>query len=74
MKPAQLTQVIVDKIPSMRKSEAKVANLVLQNPLAMVEKRIVDIAEDADVSEPTVVRFCRAIGCKGFQDLSLIHI
>ena len=30
MKPAQLTQVIVDKIPSMRKSEAKVANLVLQ--------------------------------------------
>ena len=71
MKPAQLTQVIADKIPSMRKSEAKVANLVLQNPLAMVEKRIVDIAEDADVSEPTVVRFCRAIGCKGFQDFKL---
>ena len=71
MKPAQLTQVIVDKIPNMRKSEAKVANLVLQNPLAMVEKRIVDIAEDADVSEPTVVRFCRAIGCKGFQDFKL---
>ena len=71
MKPAQLTQVIVDKIPNMRKSEAKVANLVLQNPLAMVEKRIVDIAEDADVSEPIVVRFCRAIGCKGFQDFKL---
>jgi len=71
MKPAQLTQVIADKIPSMRKSEAKVANLVLQNPLAMVEKRIVDIAEDADVSEPTVVRFCRAVGCKGFQDFKL---
>ena len=27
--------------------------------------------EDADVSEPTVVRFCRAIGCKGFQDFKL---
>ena len=37
----------------------------------MVEKRIVDIAEDADVSEPTVVRFCRAVGCKGFQDFKL---
>ena len=71
MKTAQITQLISDRIPEMRKSEVKVANLVLDDPFAMVEKRIVDIAEDAQVSEPTVVRFCRAIGCKGFQDFKL---
>jgi RpiR family carbohydrate utilization transcriptional regulator len=33
--------------------------------------RIVDLAQHAEVSEPTVVRFCRAVGCNGFQDFKL---
>ena len=33
--------------------------------------RIVDLAAAAAVSEPTVVRFCRAIGCNGFQAFKL---
>jgi len=33
--------------------------------------RIVDLATEAKVSEPTVVRFCRALGCNGFQDFKL---
>ena len=33
--------------------------------------RIVDLAQQAGVSEPTVVRFCRAVGCRGFQDFKL---
>lgn len=30
-----------------------------------------DLSEAVGVSEPTIVRFCRAIGCSGFQDLKL---
>src|SRR5690554_2560595 len=30
-----------------------------------------DLAREVGVSEPTIVRFCRAIGCSGFQDLKL---
>src|SRR5690554_7360591 len=30
-----------------------------------------DVAQAVGVSEPTIVRFCRAIGCQGFQDLKL---
>ncbi len=30
-----------------------------------------DIAKRADVSEPTVTRFCRAIGCEGVRDFKL---
>src|SRR5699024_10872530 len=30
-----------------------------------------DLAAAVGVSEPTIVRFCRAVGCQGFQDLKL---
>ena len=71
MKPAELTQTISDALSRLRKSELKVADFVLKNPLAVIRMRIVDLAEKAGVSEPTVVRFCRAVGCTGFQDFKL---
>ncbi len=71
MKPAQLTQSINDALLQLRKSERKVADFVLNNPLDVIHMRIVDLAEEAEVSEPTVVRFCRAVGCEGFQDFKL---
>ena len=55
----------------MRKSERKVAELVLNQPELVIHMRIVDLAAKAQVSEPTVVRFCRAIGCAGFQAFKL---
>ncbi len=71
MKPAELTQRISDTLDIMRKSERKVAHYVLGNPADIIHMRIVDLASEAQVSEPTVVRFCRAIGCDGFQDFKL---
>jgi RpiR family carbohydrate utilization transcriptional regulator len=71
MKPAQLTQSINDALLRLRKSERKVADFVLKNPLNVIHMRIVDLAKEAEVSEPTVVRFCRAVGCEGFQDFKL---
>ncbi len=71
MKPAEVTQKISDTIDAMRKSERKVAEYVLTNPADIIHMRIVDLATRAEVSEPTVVRFCRAIGCEGFQDFKL---
>lgn len=71
MKPAELTQKISNAMTEMRKSERKVAEYVLKNPADIIHMRIVDLATQADVSEPTVVRFCRAIGCDGFQEFKL---
>lgn len=71
MKPAQLTQTISDTLVHLRKSELKVADFVLKHPLEVIRMRIVDLAGQAGVSEPTVVRFCRAVGCTGFQDFKL---
>ena len=71
MKPAELIQVIGDALPSMRRSERKVAEYVLSRPAEVIRMRIVDLADHAEVSEPTVIRFCRAVGCNGFLDFKL---
>lgn len=71
MKPAAVTQRISEAMQSMRKSERKVADFVLARTSDVIHMRIVDLASQAEVSEPTVVRFCRAIGCEGFQGFKL---
>lgn len=60
-----------NQLHTFRRSEQKVGNYVLQNPNEVIHMRIVDLATEAHVSEPTVVRFCRALGCDGFQDFKL---
>jgi RpiR family transcriptional regulator, carbohydrate utilization regulator len=71
MKPAELTRKISKAKATMRKSERKVAEYVLNHSQEVINLRIVDLAAKAEVSEPTVVRFCRAIGCDGFQEFKL---
>jgi RpiR family carbohydrate utilization transcriptional regulator len=55
----------------LRKSEAKVASFVLENANDVINMRIVDLAASTEVSEPTVIRFCRAIGYNGFKAFKL---
>lgn len=55
----------------LRKSEQKVADVVLADPDACVQASIQVLAQRALVSEPTVIRFCRALGCVGFQQFKL---
>ena len=45
MKPAELTQTISDTLAKLRKSERKVAELVLKDPLSVINMRIVDLAK-----------------------------
>jgi RpiR family carbohydrate utilization transcriptional regulator len=54
-----------------RKSEAKVATAILSDPEAAVSSSIARLAKAADVSEPSVNRFCTNLGCKGFPDFKI---
>lgn len=56
---------------SLSKSERKVADVVLAQPNLITNMSMADIAMRAGVSEATVVRFCRAVGCTGFQTLKI---
>jgi len=55
----------------LRSSEKKVAAYVLKNPETVTTLSITDLAEEVGTSEPTVIRFCRKLGLKGFMDLKL---
>ncbi|WP_210397204.1 transcriptional regulator HexR [Motiliproteus sediminis] len=71
MNTPNLLKAISDALPTLRKSEQKVADFVLAQPHDVIHMRIVDLASEAQVSEPTVVRFCRALEYDGFQDFKL---
>ena len=55
----------------MTRAEKKVARVVLASPYKILRKSIGLLANEAGVSEPTVMRFCRALNCGGFQDFKL---
>jgi glucokinase len=56
---------------SLSKAELRVADYVLAHPHAVVSDPITDIARAAEVSQPTVIRFCRSLGCEGLSDFKL---
>ncbi|MDO8306187.1 MurR/RpiR family transcriptional regulator [Herminiimonas sp.] len=62
-----LLDAIRTQYDSLSKSEKKVALAVLEQPELAIAENITALAKKAEVSEPTVVRFCRAIGFDGWH-------
>jgi glucokinase len=56
---------------SFSPAEQKVASLILAHPRAVMNEPISEIARRAEVSQPTVIRFCRSLGCQGLADFKL---
>src|SRR3954463_7541104 len=56
-------------IESMSRSDLKIAKLILKSPNEFVRSSVRSVATDLGLSEPTVLRFCRTVGCEGFKDL-----
>lgn len=61
--------------PTLPTAAQLVAEYILQNPEAVVRQSVTEVADGAGVSDGTVVRLCKQLGVKGFQDLkiSLAH-
>lgn len=58
-------------LDDLRESEKKVAQHVLEAPEKVIYQSISELAENAGTSEPTVLRFCRALGFRGYHDLKI---
>ena len=56
---------------SLSPAEQRVADHVLSHPRSALNDPIAQLARAADVSQPTVIRFCRSLGCKGLSDFKL---
>lgn len=66
---------ILDEVRRLRgelkRSEGQIADLVLSDPRRVLDLNVTSLAQAAEVSEATVVRFCRSVGCGGFPDFKL---
>lgn len=69
--PPDVIARIKDRYGSLSPAEQAVADSVLADVRATVEESNAAIAARAGVSEPTVTRFCRSIGCAGVRDFKL---
>jgi len=58
---------IADSMSDLRKSERRVADLILSDPEAALNMSIAKLSAAAGVSDPTVMRFCAALGYNGYQ-------
>ncbi|NLR75548.1 MULTISPECIES: transcriptional regulator HexR [Leeia] len=56
------------QLDTLPKAERLVAEQVLTQPRWAVEAPVAEIARLARVSQPTVIRFCRSLGCDGLSD------
>jgi len=58
-------------VATLSPAERRVANFVLDNPRTALNDPIALIAHGAEVSQPTVIRFCRSLGFQGLADFKL---
>ena len=68
----ELLDTIRKTLPKMSKADKKIARFLLNNPEKFINANVKTVARGADVSEATVVRFGRNLGCEGFKDLKIL--
>ena len=66
-----LLETITQHLPHLRRSDRKVAELALRDPDFVISGTMAAVASAAGVSDPTVMRFCAAVGCESFQSFKL---
>ena len=71
MHSQNLINVITDALPNLNKSESKVAQVILSDPDAATSSSIASLARKAEVSEPSVNRFCKRFNAAGFPDFKI---
>ena len=62
---------ITRAIPDLSRAEKRVAIWVLEHPKQATSATLAHIANECGTSEPTVLRFCRRMGLRGFRELGV---
>ena len=67
----KLLRQIKNSLSDLRKSEQKVGEFILSDPKSVITMKTAEASAAIGISEPTLIRFCKAIGFTGFQDLKI---
>jgi DNA-binding MurR/RpiR family transcriptional regulator len=57
--------------PELRPSERKLADYILAAPREVLDLAMTELSTRAGVSQPTIARFCQALGCSGFREFKI---
>lgn len=68
---ADMISQMRELLESLKPAEARVAQAILSDPEFALHASTAILADRAEVSEPTVTRFCRTLGCAGVRDFKL---
>lgn len=66
-----MLNAINQRLSTLTPAEQRVGQWVRDNPEASLHIALASLASHANVSEPTVVRFCRSMDCSGFREFKL---
>lgn len=58
-------------LPHLSRSERQVAEWIVAHPKETVQATLAHVAYECGTSEPTVIRFCRRVGLRGFRELGI---
>ena len=58
--------------PTLRPAEKRLADVILHNPEKVVHLSITELACRANVSDTTIVKFCKRLGYKGYQEFKIL--
>ena len=64
----KLLRLIEKNFSDLRKSEKKVANFAIEHSNELSQLKMAEAAEAIGVSEPSINRFCKALGFSGFSE------
>lgn len=68
LKPGKILVTLGAMQSSLSRTSQRIAQYILQNPQQITSLAIAGLAQEAQVGEASVVRFCRLLGYRGFQD------
>lgn len=71
VKENNLMNTVNSLYPALHDAEKKVAEFVIKEYFNVIDMSVAELAEQCNVSEATVVRFCKRIGLKGFHHFKI---
>jgi RpiR family carbohydrate utilization transcriptional regulator len=69
--PTKLLRKIKNTLPELRKSEKIVAEYILKDPKSVISLKTAEASSLMGISEPTLIRFCKAMGFSGYQEMKI---
>ncbi|MFF1876846.1 MurR/RpiR family transcriptional regulator [Leifsonia sp. NPDC058230] len=68
---ADVLSAVRQALPRLSAAEARVARVIMDDPVRVVDLTITELAAVCDSSQATVARFCQGLGYSGYRDFRL---